>query len=323
MVTALMNQKAGFVGQLRQFQARLEGGGGGLSALPEAIPEDGEVDHHTGGGSTGNNGTSQQRTAYTKKGSDLESLAKDGVKVIQQMGKVLGRNVAEMKEQADTFQPPPKKEGWVDPPMEDKFRFGRIVVRDARIFTKDMIGGAEKAPSSSATSEHAVVPDGGGTADGDGALSAKSHFRAAAHAVTIAASGGKSSAPAALAQEKKEKHYQHRPSPSGWAEPILIRELAVSGAELCPSMTAKEDDARGSSSGSDAAALPELGLKIDRVLEIVVARLLAETAKGNTGRLLNNAFGEVCTWMERKGGGTQGEAAASSQRHLGSGTKSR
>ena len=86
----------------------------------------------------------------------------------------------------------------------------------------------------------------------------------------------------------------------GWSDPIHIRELAVSGAELCPPMTAR-----------DADGLPEIGLRVDRVLNILLARLLAETAKSNTGLLLDNAFGEVFNWMELKSAGM-----TSSQRRL-------
>mmetsp|Transcript_47120 Transcript_47120/g.71261 ORF Transcript_47120/g.71261 Transcript_47120/m.71261 type:complete len:81 (+) Transcript_47120:1-243(+) len=44
--------------------------------------------------------------------------------------------------------------------------------------------------------------------------------------------------------------------------------------------------------------LPAIGQNIDKIVDILVQRLLVEIGKTNTGRVLHTAFGEVFAWME-------------------------
>uniref|UniRef100_A0A7S1ZDM4 Uncharacterized protein n=1 Tax=Trieres chinensis TaxID=1514140 RepID=A0A7S1ZDM4_TRICV len=250
---ALMNQKEGFVSQLKEFQAKL---GGGREESQQNGVRAGRGSPQLGGAS--------RRPPLRKGELSLGNLAKDGAQVMRHLGKVVEQNVSNIKQQVDSFQkPPPKKDGWVNPAEDVRFRFGRITLRDMRIFTKDMIamknaGGGVGGSSARGMSMPDIFGDGGEQ--------------------RLASSFDVSS-----------PRVQRSPSTSGWSDPIHIRELAVSGAELCPPMTTR-----------DECGLPEIGLKIEKVLDILLARLLAETAKSNTGRVLNNAFGEVFTWMELK-----------------------
>ena len=79
----------------------------------------------------------------------------------------------------------------------------------------------------------------------------------------------------------------------GWSKPIRIKEIAVSGAELCPPMRSRDEN-----------GLPGVGLPIEKVADILIKRLLAEAAKTNGGRVLHTAFGEVFSWIDVKGSAT-------------------
>ena len=68
----------------------------------------------------------------------------------------------------------------------------------------------------------------------------------------------------------------------GWSKPIFIKELQTSSAELCHLRSAKEKD-----------KLLLIGHDIKEISNIILKRLLSETAKNNTGRVLNNAFNEI------------------------------
>lgn len=73
----------------------------------------------------------------------------------------------------------------------------------------------------------------------------------------------------------------------GWNNPIFIESLIVRAAEMCPPMSLNDDD-----------DLPAVYQTIDKVLEIVWRRLLAEIAKSNTGKLFSTAMFEVLSLMK-------------------------
>jgi hypothetical protein len=73
----------------------------------------------------------------------------------------------------------------------------------------------------------------------------------------------------------------------GWNKPIFIESMIVRAAEMCPPMSLKDDD-----------DLPAVYQTIDKVLEIVWRRLLAEMAKSNTGKLFSTAMFEVLNLMK-------------------------
>lgn len=79
----------------------------------------------------------------------------------------------------------------------------------------------------------------------------------------------------------------------GWNKPIFIEGLIVRASELCPPMSLKDDQ-----------QLPAVYQTIDKIIEIVWRRLLAEMAKSNTGRLFQTAVGEVLSFIKSNPTGT-------------------
>jgi hypothetical protein len=118
---ALRNQKDGFVSHLRKVQNMV------------ALNSTGEKDMST----EKNNMISSNKE---KKQNKSIGIAKEGIQVMKQVGKVVEKNVLNMKEQVDALsKPPPFRKDWKPLGSPDLFRFGYIVLKDARIFTKDII----------------------------------------------------------------------------------------------------------------------------------------------------------------------------------------
>ena len=67
-----------------------------------------------------------------------------------------------------------------------------------------------------------------------------------------------------------------------WNKPIAIHQVWIRSTELCPSMSLNDENDK-----------PALYQPIDKVIEVVLKRVLAEIAKSQTGRLFNTALGEV------------------------------
>ena len=69
---------------------------------------------------------------------------------------------------------------------------------------------------------------------------------------------------------------------SSWNRPIVIQQMAIRAAEFCPPLSAKQDN-----------NFPVLYQTIDKSLDVIWKRVLAETAKSNSGRLFQTAMGEM------------------------------
>ena len=74
---------------------------------------------------------------------------------------------------------------------------------------------------------------------------------------------------------------------SGWSKPIVIFEMAITGAELSPPMSARDKD----------TGMPVVGISIDRLVDIIAKRTVAEVAQTNTGRLFHTAFGDIFSFV--------------------------
>jgi len=126
---ALQKQKDGFVHHLKQLQA---------VSSQEHNSDDTDDNNNDRVGK-------KRRINDFKKKSDggtirMEQIALEGMRVMQQVGKVVEKNVSNIKEQVDSFsKPPPKKVGFVSKAQIDLFRVGGVVVKDLRVFTKDMM----------------------------------------------------------------------------------------------------------------------------------------------------------------------------------------
>ena len=100
-----------------------------------------------------------------------------------------------------------------------------------------------------------------------------------------------------LQQQQQQQQQQHdnnttnattiMNNKSGWNKPIVIQSLVVRAAEMCPPMSLKDDD-----------DLPAVYQTIDKVLDILWRRLLAEIAKSNAGRLFSTAMFEGLNLMK-------------------------
>jgi len=197
------------------------------------------------------------RGASTDTGRDSwKSKKKHGVSVMRELGKVVEKNVSDIKNQIAILQKPPeKKQGWVTKQPDD-VRIGSILLREARIFTKDIL-----------------VAKGG---NGDDAANVTS--------VLVAE----------RSSSRGSKEEKASNTSCGWARPIVIFELAITGAELCPPLSA-----RNSQTG-----MPRVAISMDRLVDIILKRIMAEIAKSNTGRLFSTAFGDVFSFVgenSRKG----------------------
>lgn len=83
---------------------------------------------------------------------------------------------------------------------------------------------------------------------------------------------------------------RRKKSLSSWSKPIFIHKVDVRSSELCPPLSSKDD--------SD---LPAIYQPVEKCLEVVWRRLLAEGAKTNSGHLFKTAMGEVLDyWIEKK-----------------------
>lgn len=69
---------------------------------------------------------------------------------------------------------------------------------------------------------------------------------------------------------------------SSWNKPISLKQVVMRPSDLCPPTSAKDKD-----------GYPALYQPIDRYLDVVWKRLLAEVAKTDTGHLFNTAVSEV------------------------------
>ncbi len=184
---------------------------------------------------------------------DWESTTKHGVSVMRELGRVVEKNVLDMKTSLSFLQKPPeKKHGWQSK-SPDYIRVGSVLLREGRIFTKDIL-----------------LPKGGGHGDG--------HLKAAASA-----------------HGSDRSNIRSQETTSGWARPIVIVELAITGAELSPPMSAR-DPTNG---------MPMVGISLDRLLDIVQKRIMAEVAKSETGRLYQTAFGNVYSFVGENSAGKE------------------
>jgi hypothetical protein len=81
---------------------------------------------------------------------------------------------------------------------------------------------------------------------------------------------------------------------SSWNKPILVDRVSVRSSELCPPLSAKDEN-----------DLPALYQPIEKCIDVAWKRVLVEASKSNTGRLFKTAMGEVLDyWMEKDPAGS-------------------
>jgi len=201
----------------------------------------------------------KDRSESLTKKTPLKLITKDkvaeGIDVMRQLGKVVEKNVAGIKENMEYLQkPPPKKAGLESKPPNDMIRIGSFLLREMRIFTKDVLGQGQNAIAYPISNVSTI------------------------DSASISTMTGNETA----TKEAKDL------LPSGWSPPIVVWELAITGAEFSPPMSARDSH----------SGLPVVGIPVERAVDIIVKRLLTETAKSNSGRLFQTAFGDVFSFVE-------------------------
>jgi hypothetical protein len=223
--------------------------------------------------------------------SSVETIAIEGKQVLAELGKMVGQNVSTLKQQV-FLKPPPKRANYTPPSIKDEFRFGRVVLREICFFTKQIIilnNTSNNRTTNSSNSNHGASRDGGGPSEeGNPAFLSSS-----------------SSEPNNPNNNHKNGRYYHDVGDNAWSKPILIREVMVSAAELCPPMSAK-----------DEAGDPAVGQSLEQTFDVVLKRTLTESAKTNTGRLLQSVFGQVL--FERPRRDTPAPTAEHTHKHSSS-----
>ena len=184
----------------------------------------------------------------------------EGVSVIRQLGKVMEQNVNDIQAQMTFLQKPPKRKEGLPKKKMDMVRIGSMLLREMRIFTKDVL--VQKHPVGSAATATA-----GGTSQ--------------------------SFVPNAPTEPN---NIESTITTNQWSRPIIIWELAITGAEFSPSMSLRDP----------TTGLPVIGIPVDQCGDIILKRLMTEAAKSNTGRLLETAFGDVFSFMNVGNGGSKG-----------------
>ena len=193
--TALRTQREGVVTRLREFRARVGDSGGGGS----------------GGGGMGGGGRGGEQSPV---GSAERAAAGDALSVMRKVGRSIekrGRGWREQVGDAATFggYVPRKKEGYVM--NDDLFRFGSLVLRDARIFIMTQKNAAalagEDMSAKAASIDEALARAASGEGGGGGG----------------GGMGGTITA-------------------GGWSKPILIEEVVVPGSALCPPSMSRDKE---------------------------------------------------------------------------------
>ena len=238
--TVLRNQKDGLVQNLKQLRTQKSmsttgGGGGDASYLDNS-----------------------------KKVVDWESTKKHGVSVMRELGKVVEKNVSDIKTSLAFLQQPPQKKADWKSKSPDYIRVGSILLREGRIFTKDIL---LSKPNNNNNNNEGHNDD---AVNVPPSSSLAHHYSASNQATSTL-----------YAKSKKT-------ACSGWTRPIVISELAITSAELCPPMSVRD-----LSSNSPTFGMPMVGITIDRLLDIGLQRVMAEVAKSETGRVFQAAFGDV------------------------------
>jgi len=150
-------------------------------------------------------------------------------------------------------------------------RIGRIIGNDLRIFTKDSWINATNNQE-----------DFGGPLSGSAlGIPNKSNNSPLLQSSTKQNKtvGNKSATTSAAPETNNNKS-------GSWNKPIFIESMVLRPSELCPPMSMTDDD-----------NLPAIFQSVDKIVEVVWRRLLAEIAKSNTGRLFSTAMGEVLSVM--------------------------
>lgn len=188
----------------------------------------------------------------------------EGFRVMQHMGKVA---VESLQNGPRLILPKP------DTSRESKkkkiiyIRVGRIAIDDMRIFTKDSwINNATTTQDDHDPTDNINTTGTVETLNKSNNSSKKTNTTS------------KNAAATTIDINKKQN--------GSWNKPIIIERMILSSSELSPSLSSLDDH-----------NLPAIYHNVDKIVEVVLRRLLVEIAKSNTGKLFSTAMSEVLTLM--------------------------
>jgi hypothetical protein len=188
----------------------------------------------------------------------------EGLRVMQHMGKVA---VESLQSAPRLILPKP------DTSRERKkkkiiyIRVGRIAIDDMRIFTKD------SWINNATTTQDDHDPTNNVTTTGTVESTNNSNNSSKKTNTT-----SKSAAATTIDINNKKN--------GSWNKPIIIERMILSSSELSPSLSSLDD-----------RNLPAIYHSVDKIIEVVLRRLLVEIAKSNTGKLFSTAMSEVLSVM--------------------------
>ena len=187
----------------------------------------------------------------------------EGVKVIQRVGKAVAKKTKGMQ----TVMPkmPPRRQGEEVPIF---VRVGRVIVEDARIFTRTSTNGPGKR--SSATSV-----DSGKAGGGDSIKEPEQPTEEKPPLDDL--SDGSSSFATGLG--------------SKWNKPIGVSEFVLRSSELCPPNSLVDEN-----------GLPAIYQPVDKILDVILKRALVGLAQSNTNRFMQTVSSQSYHYLDFESG---------------------
>ena len=182
------------------------------------------------------------------KGTKNKSASmQEGVKVIQRVGKAVAKKTKDIQ----TVMPkmPPRREGDEVPIFA---RVGRVIVEDARIFTRTNTIGQGKSPSETSVSSGKT---------GEGSVMKQPDQQTDDKSKRDSNSKGTYVAPEGLGAK--------------WNKPIGISEIVLRSSELCPPNSLLDEN-----------GLPAIYQPVDKILDVILKRALVGLAQSNTNRFV-------------------------------------
>lgn len=216
-----------------------------------------------------NNATSLSEGGEGFEGSSNNKaiVMQEGVKIVQQVSKSL---VTKTQALPQVVVPARRSLG-----KKEKIvygRVGRIVVQDARVFTRDhqWNHGSLATTSTTTSNNDGDGPEAGTAYDDD-------------HDRTTSPLGHRSKS------SPRPRSSSSSSSSSCWNKPIYMERVVLRAAELCPPLSARDDN-----------NLPLVYQDMNKILDVVIKRVLTEMAKSNTGQFFQTAMEEVLDyWMDK------------------------
>jgi hypothetical protein len=293
-----------------------------------------------------NNDKTAATTTTTTTTKNASKAMKQGVRLVQHVSKA----VVEKTQSVQKVVLPPRRA----PRQNQKIvyaRFGRVVIDDVRVFTRNYKSSKSKQlilSQQQMQQQHrmqlqqqqqqaAVIASSNGDSLAAAAVVAPSSPERAITGTTTTATTEPLSPPAtptfpssqqeaqsaatpttslvsrtttSVSSSTMKEHYataassaasaasllQYSSVTSAWNKPIVVKRCAVRASEFCPPLNAKEGDETSPAlpySDGNFVGFPVLYQPIEKCMDAILKRVVADMAKANNGRIFQTALGEV------------------------------